>query len=57
MSKLLITKKDVRNAVVQYYSDYEPDLFKKFDFETIQTYVGGNKDNLIQIDFEVEEKE
>ena len=33
MSKLLITRDDIRRAVEQYYKDYEPELFKQFNFE------------------------
>ena len=55
MSHLLITKADVRKAVVQYFQDYEPELFKKFDFETINWYVDDKKANLERIEAVVEE--
>jgi hypothetical protein len=56
MSHLLITEEDIRKAVIQYYKDYEPALVKVFDFDVMHTYIGSVKDNLMTIEFIVEEK-
>ncbi len=56
MSNLLITKSDVRKAVVQYFQDYEPELYKKYNFEYIDWYVDDKKANLDRIEAVVNEK-
>ena len=49
MSKLIITRDDIRRAVEQYYKDYEPELFKKFNFNLMYFKIG-------DIEYVVEEK-
>ena len=56
MSKLLITRDDIRRAVEQYYKDYEPELFKQFNFEIMHFYHRGNHDNIGNIEYIIEER-
>lgn len=55
MSKLLITRDDIRRAVKQYYNDYEPELFKQFNFDLMHFYHRGIHDNTGDIEYVVEE--
>ena len=57
MSNLLITKDDIRKAVVTYFQDYESELYKKFDFESIDWYVDDKRSTAYRIEAIVSEKE
>lgn len=35
MSQLVLDRDDIERAVKQYYQDYEPELYKKFDFSNL----------------------
>lgn len=56
MSKLLITRDDIRRAVEKYYKYYEPELFKQFNFDIMHFYHRGNHDNIGNIEYIVEER-
>ena len=56
MSKLLITRADIRRAVEQYYKDYEPELYNQFNFDLMHFYHRGSHDNIGDIEYVVEEK-
>ena len=56
MSKLLITRDDIQRAVEQYYIDYEPELFKQFNFDIMHFYYKGSHDNISDIEYVVEER-
>lgn len=56
MSKLLITRKDVEKALKNYYSDYEPELYKKYAFTEADLYYQDKKLGYLDVMFVIEEK-
>lgn len=53
MSKLVITEEEMEKAIEQYFRDYENELYKKFDFESLQIIYNKGTDEL---KVEVEER-
>lgn len=53
--KLVITRHEVQKALKQYYSDYEPELYKKFDFDGTEFYFQDKKYGYLDAVFVVEE--
>ncbi len=56
MSKLLLSRDDIRTAVYQYYQNYEPELFRQYDFDVMHFYYEGKHDNLGEIDYVIDER-
>lgn len=56
MSKLLIDRHDVEKALKQYFHDYEPDLYKKYDFDNAELYFEDKKLGYLGVSFIIEEK-
>lgn len=57
MSSLGLDRRDIEKAVKQYYSDYEPDLYKQFDFDNFTLYVDNKRIGYTGFDFTVRERE
>ena len=57
MSKLLLTRHDIEKALKQYYSDYEPELYKKYDFENANLYVEDKTVGYLEARFVINEKD
>lgn len=56
MSVLGLSRRDIEKAVRQYYSDYENDLFKQFDFDHFELYVDKQRQGYTGVEFTVPER-
>lgn len=58
MSKTLcLSRHDIEEAVKQYYKDYEPELFKRFNFDDFELYVDNARKGYLGVEFAVRERE